>query len=185
MFARLALLFVVVPLIELALLIQVGQMVGLVPTVLLVLGTGIAGAALARREGMRTLANIQQSLAGGELPGNALLEGAAILFGGALLLTPGILTDVVGFSLLAPPTRRWFARRLRGWFEGQLKNGTVTWMSASSDGVSWMGMGGGGPFRPGGRDGAKGGDDTLDEAEAVSSGVDPRTGLDPRNEIEG
>lgn len=190
MFTRLALLFVVVPLVELALLIQVGQWVGLMPTVLLVLGTGIAGAALARREGLRTLASIQASLAGGQLPGTALMDGAAILFGGALLLTPGILTDLVGFSLLAPPTRRWFARRLRGWFERQLASGNVTWTVGTSRGFGW----GQGPVDGPGGGGAHGGfpDDAghargagLDEEdqETVPSGSDPRTGLDPRNEI--
>lgn len=190
MFTRLALLFVVVPLVELALLIQVGQWAGLLPTVLLVLGTGIAGAALARREGLRTLASIQESLAAGQLPGTALMDGAAILFGGALLLTPGILTDVVGFSLLAPPTRRWFSRRLRGWFERQLASGTVTWSVGASRGFGWGGStgdgfsGGGFPGARGGEagDGAVGGED---EQETVPSGSDPRAGLDPRNEIDG
>lgn len=181
MFTRLALLFVVVPLLELAVLIQVGQWVGLMPTVLLVLGTGIAGAALARREGLRTLASIQESLAGGQLPGTALMDGAAILFGGALLLTPGILTDVVGFSLLAPPTRRWFSGVLRRWFERQLASGNVTWMVGTPGGMHWGGRGpDGGTSGPG-----VPGFGEVDDDETVSSGTDPTAGLDPRNEIDG
>lgn len=161
MFARLALLFVVIPLVELALLIQVGQVIGLLPTVLLVLATGVGGAALARREGLRTLASIQRELAQGRLPGDALLDGAAILFGGALLLTPGILTDFFGLSLLLPVTRRWFARRIRGWFQKQLQQGTVRW----TVGVPGMGMWG----------------------STQGEGWEDRTprGLDPRHEIDG
>lgn len=165
MFARLALLFVVVPLVELALLIQVGQVLGLGPTILLVLATGVGGAALARKEGLRTLAAIQGDLAGGRLPGSALLDGAAVLFGGALLLTPGILTDVLGFSLLLPVTRRWFAGRMRRWFEKQLETGTVRWMVATP---GW-------PPRAG-----------ENPVEAHDSQGDPaRSGLDPRHEIDG
>lgn len=165
MFARLALLFVIVPLLELALLIQVGQVVGLGPTVLLVLATGAGGAALARREGLRTLAAIQGDLAVGRLPGTALLDGAAILFGGALLLTPGILTDVLGLSLLLPVTRRWFAARMRRWFEKQLADGTVRWVVAAP---GWGARSGANPMDPHDRQG------------------DPaRSGLDPRHEIDG
>ena len=108
MLGRLFLLaFVVVPLVELALLVQVGRWVGLWPTIGLVLLTGIVGGALARAQGLRTLARIQAEMAQGRMPGRALLDGAAILGGGALLLTPGVLTDVVGFALLVP-----FARKL-------------------------------------------------------------------------
>ena len=164
MFARLALLFVVVPLVELALLIQVGQLVGLLPTVLLVLATGVGGAALARREGLRTLASIQGELSSGSLPGEALLDGAAILFGGALLLPPGILTDVVGLSLLLPATRRWFAGRLRRWFDRQLSEGRVRW-SVGGAGVGMWGSWGDDSRQPGDEGGAP--------------------GLDPRHEIDG
>lgn len=167
MFARLALLFVVVPLVELALLIQVGQLIGLGPTILLVLATGFGGAALARREGLRTLASIQAELARGRVPGSALLDGAAILFGGALLLTPGVLTDFLGLSLLLPVTRRWFAGRLRAWFDRQLTAGRITVMTP---GTGVFGGGGGFPFGAGPE--ARGGDAN-------------HHGLDPRHEIDG
>lgn len=165
MFARLALLFVVVPLVELALLIQVGQVVGLGPTILLVLLTGVGGAALARREGLRTLSSIQRDMASGRIPGDALLDGAAILFGGALLLTPGVLTDLFGISLLVPVTRRWFASRMRHWFQRQLDAGTVRWVVGTPDWVS--------------RSGATPGN-------VHDSQRDPaRRGLDPEHEIDG
>lgn len=123
--ARLALLFVVVPILELVLLIQIGQVVGLWPTLLLVVTTGVAGAALARAEGLRVFWQFQKELATGHLPGQALLDGISVLVGGAFLLTPGILTDVAGFSLLLPFTRRWLQKRVRAGLEQRLKDGTV------------------------------------------------------------
>lgn len=125
MLARLALLFVVVPLAELALLIQIGRLVGLLPTIGLVVLTGVGGAALARAEGLRTLWSFQGALAEGRLPGRELMDGAAILVGGALLLTPGILTDLVGLALLLPPTRRWIQGRIRRGLERRLRDGTL------------------------------------------------------------
>lgn len=117
MLGRLFLLFVVVPLVELAILIQVGRWIGLWPTLALVLLTGVVGAWLARDQGFRVLAELQGQVGTGGLPGRAILDGAAILVGGALLLAPGILTDVVGFCLLLPLPRRWiqdgFLRRMR------------------------------------------------------------------------
>ena len=140
--ARLALLFVGIPLLELFILIQLGRIVGLWPTIGLVILTGFAGAALARLEGLRTLWGIRGELARGRLPGKALLDGLAILVGGALLLTPGILTDLLGFSFLLPPTRRLLLERVRKSLEGRLKTGAirVTHVSAFSrlNQFGWM-----------------------------------------------
>jgi UPF0716 protein FxsA len=122
---RLALLFVIVPIVELILLIQIGQVVGLLPTLLLVVTTGVGGAMLARAEGLRVLFQAQRELASGRLPGQALLDGISVLGGGAFLLTPGILTDVVGFSLLFPLSRRWIQRRVRASLERQIEAGTI------------------------------------------------------------
>jgi UPF0716 protein FxsA len=121
----LALLFVGVPLLELFILIQLGQVVGLWPTIGLVVLTGVTGASLARLEGLRTLWRIRGELAQARLPGSALLDGLAILLGGALLLTPGILTDVVGFFFLLPPTRKVLMGRLRRALERRLKSGAI------------------------------------------------------------
>lgn len=106
MLARLALLFVTVPLAELALLVWVGRRMGLVPTVALVVATGLAGAALARWQGLATLARFRAALDAGRLPHGELVDGTLILVAGAVLLTPGLLTDVAGFLLLVPPVRR-------------------------------------------------------------------------------
>lgn len=125
MLVRLALLFVVVPIVELALLIQLGQWVGLWPTLALVVATGVAGAALARAEGLRTVVAFRRETAEGRLPGQAILDGAAVLVGGAFLLTPGLLTDLAGFSLLVPVSRRWIQRRVRAWAERRIRSGEI------------------------------------------------------------
>ncbi len=123
--ARLALLFVVVPLLELALLIRVGQIVGFWPTIGLVIFTGMAGAWLARLEGLRTLFKLRDDLAHGRLPGQAIMDGVAVLLGGALLLTPGIVTDILGFSLLLPQTRRSIQRRVREGLKAGVRDGSI------------------------------------------------------------
>lgn len=123
--ARLALLFVVVPLVELALLIELGRLMGFWPTMALVLLTGVAGAFLARSEGFRTLRALQGELVRGRIPRQAMMDGASILVGGALLLTPGFLTDTFGFALLFPPTRRWLQRRVRRRLEKKVARGEL------------------------------------------------------------
>ena len=105
MFFRLLLLFTVVPLIELMLLIEIGRWVGLPATIALVLFTGALGAWLARTQGMQTLARLQQELQAGRMPTDALLDGLMIFIAGAVLLTPGLLTDLFGFALLTPACR--------------------------------------------------------------------------------
>lgn len=106
MFVRLLLLFTVVPALELFLLIQLGRHVGFWPTAALVLGTGVVGAWLARREGLKVLRAVNTEMAEGRMPTDHLLDGLLILMAGAVLLTPGLLTDMAGFILLAPPGRR-------------------------------------------------------------------------------
>lgn len=106
MFPLLVLLFVAVPLLELALLIWVGGEIGLVATIALVVATGVLGASLARWQGLATLARFQRRLGAGELPHEDLIEGVLILIAGAVLLTPGLVTDVAGFLLLVPTARR-------------------------------------------------------------------------------
>jgi UPF0716 protein FxsA len=106
MFFRLAFLFVTVPLIELALLVWLGRRMGLLPTVLLVVATGILGATLARRQGLAALRDFRTAVDRGQLPHRELVGGVLILLAGAVLLTPGLLTDVAGFLLLVPAVRR-------------------------------------------------------------------------------
>ncbi|MDE0393187.1 MAG: FxsA family protein [Gammaproteobacteria bacterium] len=125
MLFRLFCAFVLVPLLELALLIRIGTVVGAWPTLALVVGTGLLGAALARREGTRTLLALQRDLAEGRLPAQSLVAGASVLVGGAFLLTPGVLTDLAGLCLLLPLTRRFAFRWVRRRMEAGLATGAV------------------------------------------------------------
>ena len=113
MFLRLLVLFTLVPLAELYLLLQVGSALGVGLTILLVVGTGVVGAYLARLEGWRTLRQMQENLHNGIAPTGELIDGALILGAGLLLITPGIVTDTVGFSLLLPLTRSALKRAIR------------------------------------------------------------------------
>ena len=101
----LVLAFIVVPIIELAVLIQVGEVVGLGPTLLLVVLVSMVGAWLVRREGARAWRRFREALQRARVPTTEVVDGALVLFAGALLLTPGFVTDVLGLLLLAPPTR--------------------------------------------------------------------------------
>ena len=102
---RLLLAFIAVPLIEIALFIQVGGLIGLWPTLLIVLGTAILGSWLVRNQGQRELGRLRQSFSTLQDPSDPLANGAMILFAGALLLTPGFFTDACGFALLIPDVR--------------------------------------------------------------------------------
>ena len=110
-FQLLLLALVLVPLVEIYLLLQVGGLVGALPTIALVILTAVVGAALIRLQGFATINKVQTQLQAGEPPAIALLEGAFILVAGALLLTPGFLTDSIGFLCLIPPLRQWLIVR--------------------------------------------------------------------------
>ena len=112
MFPIIAIIFLVVPIVEIYLLIQVGQVIGAGWTILLVVLTAVIGVWLLRIQGLSTLLRAQQKLQENELPAREILEGMGLVVAGALLLTPGFFTDAVGFFLLFPPTRIWLAGRL-------------------------------------------------------------------------
>ena len=103
--AVLALLFLVVPLLELFVIIQVGQAIGALNTIGVLVLMSIVGGWLMKREGLATLRRFQTKLSTGQLPENELIDGFLILFGGALMLTPGFLSDLLGTALLLPPVR--------------------------------------------------------------------------------
>ncbi|TVQ23261.1 MAG: FxsA family protein, partial [Spirochaetaceae bacterium] len=117
MFFKLLGAFTIIPIIELYILIQLGSVIGALPTVLLVILTGAAGAALAKAQGVSVWSRIQRELNAGRFPGNDLIDGLLLLLAGVTLLTPGLLTDVAGFLLLVPvtryPVREWLKRRFR------------------------------------------------------------------------
>ena len=113
MFGRLLLLFVFLPMIELYLLIMLGARIGPMPTIGLIVLTGVIGATLARQQGLSTLAKIQNELKQGRAPTQELVEGAMIVVGGLVLLTPGILTDIFGFAMMIPGFRRSLAKQFK------------------------------------------------------------------------
>lgn len=123
--ANLLLLFIVVPAVELALLIEVGRRAGTLATLAIIVATGVLGAALARQQGLRTVRAIQGELARGELPAGSLVDGVIILVAGALLITPGILTDAVGFLCLVPRLRDLAKRVLQRRFERAIREQQV------------------------------------------------------------
>ena len=114
-FLILLVLFVVMPIIEISVLIKVGSSIGSLNTILFVIATAILGAYLVRQQGFATFNKLQQEATAGRMPAMQLAEGVALLFAGAVLLTPGFITDAIGFALLTPPIRRgiisWFAKQ--------------------------------------------------------------------------
>ncbi|MBD3288010.1 membrane protein FxsA [candidate division KSB1 bacterium] len=125
MIFRLFLLFTLVPLIELSLLIKLGQKIGLGPTILIVVLTGILGAWLAKQQGFITISRIRFSLRSGQVPAEPLLDGVLILAGGLLLVTPGLITDAVGFSVLIPTTREIIKRFLKKKLKQKMDSGEI------------------------------------------------------------
>lgn len=118
---RLLLLFILVPAVELALLIELGQAIGTAATIGLIVVTGIVGASLARHQGLRVITKVQSELAEQQLPTSSLMDGLMIIVASALLVTPGVLTDVVGFLCLLPAFRNWVKRQLMRHFETAIR----------------------------------------------------------------
>ncbi|WP_348762624.1 FxsA family protein [uncultured Salinisphaera sp.] len=112
MAGRLLLLFIIVPIIELFLLIKIGGIIGLLPTIALVILTAVIGSQLVRRQGVEVMGRIRAAQARGEAPALAMVDGAALLLAGFFLLTPGFLSDALGFVLLVPKLRQRVARTL-------------------------------------------------------------------------
>ncbi|WAK01831.1 FxsA family protein [Methylobacter sp. YRD-M1] len=104
------LFFLIVPFVEIYLLLQVGSAIGAIPTIFLVVLTAVLGAGLLKQQGLATLQRFQASLAQGTIPAYEMIEGPILLVGGALLLTPGFVTDIMGFACLIPQLRRKIAQ---------------------------------------------------------------------------
>lgn len=123
MFLKLFLAFTLIPVAEIYLLIKVGGQIGALKTVLIVIATGLAGAYLARMQGLQTMLRVRLSMQQGQLPAEELLDAVLIFVAGVVLLTPGFITDAVGLLLLIPETRfyvkRYIRRRLELWKENQ------------------------------------------------------------------
>ena len=121
------LLFVATPLIELAILVYLGSLIGALYTILIVVATGLLGAILARNQGLATLSKIRSSIKRGVLPSSDLFQVALILIGGLLLLTPGLITDLAGFAMLIPQTRDIVAKRLRKFIERKIQQREINY----------------------------------------------------------
>ncbi len=125
MLGYLILLFTLVPLIELAILIKIGHYIGVGNTIAIVILTGITGAYLAKIQGLITLRRIQEDINQGIMPADKLFDGVLILCSGILLLTPGLLTDIIGFMGLIPLTRNLLKRWIKAKVEDIISQGKV------------------------------------------------------------
>lgn len=125
MFIRLLILFTFIPILELYVLLEIGSLIGTISTVALIFLTGIAGAYLARLQGFALINKIQSEMNQGRVPRGELLDGAMILVGGVLLLTPGFCTDLLGFSLLVPLSRTFYKGWLSRWLEKRVTGGQI------------------------------------------------------------
>ena len=125
MLLKLILLLTTVPLVELFLLFKLAQWTSLPITILVIIGTGIVGGTLARMQGISVLNRIRDDLRSGGLPADGLMDGAMVLVAGALLLTPGLLTDALGFFLLAPPGRALLRGLVKRWLRKKMEDGTM------------------------------------------------------------
>lgn len=125
MLIYLILLFTLLPIIELGLLIKIGQHIGVFYTLTIVILTGLWGAVLAREQGLRTLQKIESQVNSGMMPGEEILDGVMILCGGILLLTPGLITDTIGFLALIPVTRDLIKKELKKKLQKIMDEGDV------------------------------------------------------------
>ena len=158
-FLLLVILFVAVPIIEISLLLRVGAAIGVFNTIGFVIFTAVLGAYLVRQQGFATLNKVQQETNAGRVPAMPMAEGLALFFAGAVLLTPGFMTDAIGFALLVPPLRQGFIR----WVANSFFKGRVhTQFGASTS-----------PINPGSTkpDTSRGG---VIEGEVISSTNKPR-----------
>lgn len=140
MLFKLLLLFTTVPILELIVLLKIGEQTEWWVPVAIVLATGLVGAWLARHQGLAVLREIRSELEQGRIPGSALLAGLFVLLGGALLVTPGVLTDIAGLCCLIPLTRRLMASTAKNWFHRQVEQGrfTVTHHRRPGDDDDWL-----------------------------------------------
>ncbi|UII55156.1 membrane protein FxsA [Cytobacillus spongiae] len=122
----LLLLLIIIPASEIGILLLSGKTIGVWPTLLMIIFTGILGAYLAKKQGLETIRKAQEQMQYGQIPGDAILDGICILIGGTVLLTPGFITDALGFLLLAPPTRKFFKMLLIKGLKNWMNRGRIT-----------------------------------------------------------
>ena len=125
MFIKLLALFITVPIIEIWILIDIGRAIGTFPTILLVVITGIVGAYLAKLQGLITIYRIRENMSNGIIPSEELMDGLLILIAGGFLITPGVLTDSIGFLLLVPKTREFVKKYLKKKFAEWVQSSNI------------------------------------------------------------
>ncbi|MBP2027675.1 UPF0716 protein FxsA [Acetoanaerobium pronyense] len=125
MFFKLILAFTVIPVIELWILIRLGSEIGILNTILIVFLTGVVGAFLAKKEGLGIVNRIRMDMSQGKMPADELINGLCVLVGGAMLLTPGIFTDLIGLSLVIPGTRNFIKTKIREKMKKGIESGTI------------------------------------------------------------
>lgn len=116
---------IIVPTLELAILIWAGGAIGFFPTLLMILGTGLLGAFLAKKQGLKAIRDIQESFNRFEPPGDQLLKAAFVLVGGVMLLTPGFISDAIGLSLLFAPTQKIYKPFIMKLLNNKMKNARI------------------------------------------------------------
>jgi len=121
MFIRLLILFITVPLLELSIFLTLGTKIGIPATIAIVILTGFLGAWLTKSQGLKVLSRYQTAIQSGRIPHQEITDGLLILIAGAVLLTPGFLTDVIGFSLLVPPIREKVRGLIGGYLKGRIR----------------------------------------------------------------
>jgi len=131
MFYRLLLLFTIIPFVELIVLIEVGKQIGTITTLIIIILTGILGASLARAQGFLVMSRIRDDLSMGKIPADALIDGLLILIGAIVLLTPGFITDIIGFLLLIPVTRAALREPLRRYFKNKIQTSSQFYSSSN------------------------------------------------------
>ena len=131
-------LLIAVPIIEVALFIKIGGFIGFWPTLGIIILTAAVGAELLRRQGLAALRRVEEEIDRNRLPVGAVFDGLCLLVAGALLLTPGFFTDVVGFLLFVPPLRAWLGRRLAEYLiaHGRVEAAVYSSTTAAADGAA-------------------------------------------------
>ena len=125
MFFKLFLIFSLIPVIELALLIKVGSLIGALNTIIIVILTAIIGAWLVRMEGLGVMYRIQKNMQEGIFPAEELINGAMILVAGAMLLTPGFFTDIIGFLMVFPVSREFIKKIARRYIKKKINSDEI------------------------------------------------------------
>lgn len=121
----LAFIFIVVPVLEIGILLWSGNTFGLFPTIMIILGTGILGAYLAKKQGLKAIRDVQIQMKNFQAPGDAMVNAVFVFAGGLLLLSPGFVTDLFGFLFLFSPSRELFKPLVYKWIRSKMKKGQI------------------------------------------------------------